>query len=93
MSNYIEGISGVDLQDSYLFSYSITRKFVKDYKKNISLLHDGYDSFNTFVLFYKIQYVPKSKKYSFSKFWIDVAEQIWQNINIYKILICIIIHN
>lgn len=76
---YNDGMDGVDLQDSYLSSFSLMRKYVKSYKKIFFYLAD-IALFNAYVLFCKKIDVAKSKKYSFSKFRLDVAEQILQSV-------------
>ena len=52
---------GVNLQDSYLSSFSIMRKFAKGYRKRFFYLMDM-TFFNVFVLFRKITNIKKTKK-------------------------------
>lgn len=72
---YNDGMGGVDLQDSYLSSFSLMRKYVKSYKK-ISFYLVDIALFNFYILYRKKMDVAKSKKFSFSKFRLDVAEQM-----------------
>ena len=55
---------GVNLQDSYLSSFSIMRKFAKGYRKRFFYLMD----MTFFNAVRKITNIRKTKKYSFSKF-------------------------
>lgn len=55
------------------------RKYVKSYRKIFFYLVD-IALFNAYVLFCKKIDMPKSKKYSFEKFRLDMTEQILQNI-------------
>nr|XP_003706754.1 PREDICTED: piggyBac transposable element-derived protein 4-like [Megachile rotundata] len=78
---YNNGMGGVDLQDSYLSSFALMRKYVKSYKKIFFYLAD-IALFNSYVLFCKKMDIAKSKKFSFPKFRLDVAEQLLQAVYI-----------
>lgn len=71
---YNNGMGRVDLQDSYLSSFSLMKKYVKSYKE-ISFYLADIALFNSYVLYHKKMDVAKSKKFSFSKFRLDVTEQ------------------
>lgn len=76
---YNDGMGGVDRQDSYLSSFSLMRKYIKSYKKIFFYLMD-IALFNAYVLFSKTSNISKTKKYTFSKFRLDVAQQILESV-------------
>lgn len=76
---YNNGMGGVDHQDSHLSYFSLMRKYIKSYKKIFLCLMD-IALFNAYVLFLKATNIPKSKTYTFSKFRLDMAEEILESV-------------